>query len=138
MPFSRSSVAVSWFRRISTGALSAFSVRRPTVPRSDRPWRICEPFTHTGALADYKLSDQVTLYGGWVQGWDSGFNNANNANGPDGPNSNAADANPTNNAAAANTHLQRLRTQQLQQYQEQSKGNAKANKAVLGSFGAQA
>lgn len=39
-----------------------------------------EPFTHTGVLADYKLNDQVTLYGGWVQGWDSGFNNANNAN----------------------------------------------------------
>ena len=39
-----------------------------------------EPFTHTGALADYKYSDQITLYGGWVQGWDSGFNNVSNAN----------------------------------------------------------
>jgi len=39
-----------------------------------------EPFTHTGVLADYAMSDQVTLYGGWVQGWDSGFNNVSNAN----------------------------------------------------------
>ncbi len=38
-----------------------------------------EPFTHTGVLAEYAYNDRVTLYGGWVQGWDSGFNNANSA-----------------------------------------------------------
>jgi hypothetical protein len=32
-----------------------------------------EPFTHTGALATYNLSEHVTLYGGWTMGWDSGF-----------------------------------------------------------------
>ncbi len=32
-----------------------------------------EPFTHTGALASYKLDDDTTLYGGYVLGWDSGF-----------------------------------------------------------------
>jgi len=32
-----------------------------------------EPFTHTGALATYNVSDNVTAYGGYVLGWDSGF-----------------------------------------------------------------
>ncbi|WRQ52951.1 porin [Roseiconus lacunae] len=32
-----------------------------------------EPFTHTGALATYNVSDNVTAYGGYVFGWDSGF-----------------------------------------------------------------
>ncbi len=32
-----------------------------------------EPFTHTGALASYTLSDDTTLYGGWTAGWDTGF-----------------------------------------------------------------
>ncbi|MCO6459054.1 MAG: porin [Pirellulaceae bacterium] len=33
-----------------------------------------EPFTHSGALATYKmLDDNVTLYGGWSKGWDTGF-----------------------------------------------------------------
>jgi len=32
-----------------------------------------EPFTHTGMLATYKVSDGVTLYGGWTLGWDTGF-----------------------------------------------------------------
>ena len=32
-----------------------------------------EPFTHTGILATYNLSDDVTFYGGWTEGWDSGF-----------------------------------------------------------------
>ncbi len=32
-----------------------------------------EPFTHTGVLATYGVSDDVELYGGWVQGWDTGF-----------------------------------------------------------------
>ena len=32
-----------------------------------------EPFTHTGALVTYNASDDVTLYGGWTAGWDTGF-----------------------------------------------------------------
>lgn len=32
-----------------------------------------EPFTHTGALATYNVSNNVTAYGGWVAGWDTGF-----------------------------------------------------------------
>lgn len=32
-----------------------------------------EPFTHTGALATYSYSDDLTLYGGWTLGWDTGF-----------------------------------------------------------------
>ncbi|NND99925.1 MAG: porin [Pirellulaceae bacterium] len=32
-----------------------------------------EPFTHTGALATMTPSDELTLYGGYVFGWDSGF-----------------------------------------------------------------
>ncbi|MCR9292779.1 MAG: porin [bacterium] len=32
-----------------------------------------EPFTHTGALATYSAGDNLTLYGGYVMGWDSGF-----------------------------------------------------------------
>ncbi len=39
-----------------------------------------EPFTHTGALAEYAYSEDTTLYGGYVMGWDSGFENLNNAN----------------------------------------------------------
>lgn len=29
-----------------------------------------EPFTHTGALATYKYTDELTLYGGAINGWD--------------------------------------------------------------------
>lgn len=32
-----------------------------------------EPFTHTGVLAQYKASDDLTVYGGYVLGWDSAF-----------------------------------------------------------------
>lgn len=32
-----------------------------------------EPFTHTGALATYNASDDVTVWGGYTMGWDSGF-----------------------------------------------------------------
>ena len=32
-----------------------------------------EPFTHTGVLATYNVSDDVTAYGGYTFGWDSGF-----------------------------------------------------------------
>jgi hypothetical protein len=37
-----------------------------------------EPFTHTGALATYGVSDRLTAYGGWTLGWDTGFNQFNN------------------------------------------------------------
>ncbi len=37
-----------------------------------------EPFTHTGALGEYAAGD-VTLYGGWTLGWDTGFNNNDNS-----------------------------------------------------------
>lgn len=32
-----------------------------------------EAFTHTGALATYAASDDLTIYGGWTLGWDTGF-----------------------------------------------------------------
>jgi hypothetical protein len=32
-----------------------------------------EPFTHTGALSTYKVSDDTQLFNGYVMGWDSGF-----------------------------------------------------------------
>lgn len=32
-----------------------------------------EPFTHTGALASYQRNEKTTWYGGWVNGWDEGF-----------------------------------------------------------------
>jgi hypothetical protein len=32
-----------------------------------------EPFTHTGALTTYNLDDNTQLFNGYVQGWDSGF-----------------------------------------------------------------
>lgn len=32
-----------------------------------------EPFTHTGVLAQYNAANGMTLYGGYVMGWDSGF-----------------------------------------------------------------
>ena len=32
-----------------------------------------EPFTHTGALATYNASDDVTIWGGYTMGYDSGF-----------------------------------------------------------------
>jgi hypothetical protein len=36
-----------------------------------------EPFTHTGAIATYELDDCTTVYGGWVLGWDTGFDQLN-------------------------------------------------------------
>lgn len=39
-----------------------------------------EPFTHTGALATYTGSDNLTLYGGWSLGWDTGFDQLNSGN----------------------------------------------------------
>ncbi len=32
-----------------------------------------EPFTHTGVLGTYSGLDDVTVYGGWTLGWDTGF-----------------------------------------------------------------
>lgn len=34
-----------------------------------------EPFTHTGFIGEYKVSDSVKAYGGWSMGWDSGWEN---------------------------------------------------------------
>jgi len=34
---------------------------------------LAEPFTHTGFLAEYAVNECVTVYGGWTQGWDTGF-----------------------------------------------------------------
>jgi hypothetical protein len=38
-----------------------------------------EPFTHTGALATYKVNEDITAYGGYVLGWDSGFDDNGDA-----------------------------------------------------------
>ncbi len=32
-----------------------------------------EPFTHTGVLAEYAVSDNLTVWGGYTAGWDTGF-----------------------------------------------------------------
>ena len=39
-----------------------------------------EPFTHTGVLGTYSGFENMTLYGGWTLGWDSGFDNFNSGN----------------------------------------------------------
>lgn len=39
-----------------------------------------EAFTHTGVLATYNVSDNVTAYGGWTLGWDTGFDQNNQGN----------------------------------------------------------
>lgn len=36
-----------------------------------------EPFTHTGAYITYSGIENVTLYGGWTAGWDTGFDQNN-------------------------------------------------------------
>lgn len=36
-----------------------------------------EPFTHTGFIVTRKISDNLSVSGGWVDGWDSGFSNDN-------------------------------------------------------------
>jgi hypothetical protein len=36
-----------------------------------------EPFTHTGAVARYQATDRLTAYGGWVLGWDTGYDQYN-------------------------------------------------------------
>ena len=37
-----------------------------------------EPFTHTGAVGTYNVSDDLTIYGGWTAGWDTGFDQFGN------------------------------------------------------------
>lgn len=37
-----------------------------------------EPFTHTGFVATYNASDDLTLYGGWTLGWDTGYDQFGN------------------------------------------------------------
>ncbi len=32
-----------------------------------------EPFTHTGAVGTFNVSDDLTVYAGWTLGWDTGF-----------------------------------------------------------------
>jgi hypothetical protein len=32
-----------------------------------------EPFTHSGIVATYQVSENIEAYGGWVAGWDTGF-----------------------------------------------------------------
>ena len=39
-----------------------------------------EPFTHTGVLGTYSGFENLTLYGGWTLGWDTGFDNFNSGN----------------------------------------------------------
>lgn len=39
-----------------------------------------EPFTHTGVLGTYSGFENITLYGGWTLGWDTGFDNLNSGN----------------------------------------------------------
>lgn len=36
-------------------------------------WYNAEAFYHTGALATWTVNDKLTLVGGWVLGWDTGF-----------------------------------------------------------------
>ncbi|MFK8113988.1 MAG: porin [Rubripirellula sp.] len=38
-----------------------------------------EPFTHTGALATLGLSDEISVWGGYTMGWDSGFDDNGDA-----------------------------------------------------------
>ncbi|OYW18645.1 MAG: hypothetical protein B7Z55_10235 [Planctomycetales bacterium 12-60-4] len=37
-----------------------------------------EPFTHTGVLTEYAASDKLTIWNGWVLGWDTGFDQLSN------------------------------------------------------------
>lgn len=39
-----------------------------------------EPFTHTGALATYKVNDKLSVMAGWVLGWDTGFDQFGDGN----------------------------------------------------------
>lgn len=39
-----------------------------------------EAFTHTGAIAAYKVNDDLTLHAGWTAGWDTGYDQLNAGN----------------------------------------------------------
>ncbi len=39
-----------------------------------------EPFTHTGVLTEYAASDKLTVWNGWVLGWDTGYDQLNDGN----------------------------------------------------------
>ena len=36
-----------------------------------------EPFTHTGAIGTYSVTDDTSVYAGWTAGWDTGFDSLN-------------------------------------------------------------
>ena len=38
-----------------------------------------QPLTHTGALGEYRYSDETTFYAGYTMGWDGGWENQNDA-----------------------------------------------------------
>ena len=38
-----------------------------------------EPFTHTGVLAERAINNNTTVYLGWTQGWDTGFESYNDS-----------------------------------------------------------
>ena len=38
-----------------------------------------EPLTHMGVLADYKMTDRLSVQSGWVNGWDNGWVNPSGA-----------------------------------------------------------
>lgn len=37
-----------------------------------------EPFTHSGAIGTFNVSDDTTIYAGWTAGWDTGFDQFEN------------------------------------------------------------
>jgi len=37
-----------------------------------------EPFTHSGAIGTFNVSDDTTIYAGWTAGWDTGFDQFGN------------------------------------------------------------
>lgn len=39
-----------------------------------------EPFTHSGVVGTYGMSDDLEVYGGWTLGWDTGFEGFNDGN----------------------------------------------------------
>jgi len=53
----------------------AFSMALPTAAGGigTQAKNTVVPYTHTGFLTEYSPNCQLTLYGGWTAGWDSGF-----------------------------------------------------------------
>ena len=39
-----------------------------------------EPFTHTGAMATYRICEHLEVYAGWTLGWDTGFDQLDEGN----------------------------------------------------------